>query len=244
MKKFDIKSLTKEQKHIRLRILEISHEEHLSHIGSCLGSVDLMNAIYKVKKENEKFILSNGHAGIAFYVILEKYGFIKDLNVLKKLYIHPDRNQKIGIEVSTGSLGQGLPIALGMAIANRKINIYCMISDGECAEGSIWESLRIASDNKIYNLRIIINANGWSGYDSVYLPNLVKRLKAFDYEIKKINGHNMNNLVKALKSISNDKLTIIFAETKSNQFPFLKGLDAHYYTMTEKDYNLAVDLLK
>lgn len=244
MNNFDIKLLTTEQKNTRRRILEISYDRKLSHIGSCLSSVDLIDAVYKVKKKNEKFVLSNGHAGIALYVILEKNGFIKDPNVIKELNIHPDRNPDIGIFVSTGSLGQGLPIALGMALASAKQNVYCMISDGECTEGSIWETLRIVKDNKINNLKIMINANGWSAYDSVCLPDIIKRLEGFGYEARKINGHNMKDVIKALKSVSADKPIVIFAQTSVNQFPFLKNQDAHYYIMNRNDYKKALDLLK
>ena len=121
MNNFKIRSLTPEQKTTRRRILEISHEKNLSHIGSCFCSVDLINAVYKVKNKEEKFILSNGHAGIALYVILEKNGFLKNSDI-EKLNVHPDRNPKFGIDVSTGSLGQGLPIALGMAISDKNKN--------------------------------------------------------------------------------------------------------------------------
>ncbi len=242
--KFNIGSLTNTQKDTRKRILTISYQKHLSHIGSCLGAVDLIDAIYKIKKNKDKFILSNGHAGIAFYVILEKYGLIKNSKTLEGLHIHPDRNLKIGIEVSTGSLGQGLPIALGMAMTNRKINIYCMVSDGECTEGSVWETLRLASDNQINNLIVIVNANGWSGYGSVSFPNLIKRFIGFGYVVKTVNGHNINSIVKTLNSITENKPTIIFAKTSTNQFPFLEEQDAHYCTMSKADYQKTLELLK
>src|SRR3990167_11062130 len=160
----NIKNLNSEQKALRLRIIDMSFQRNLSHIGSCLSAVDIIDAIYKVKKRNEKFVLSNGHAGIALYAILEKNKILSP-SITKKLNIHPDRNKKIGIDVSTGSLGHGLPIALGIALANRNKHVYCIISAGECTEGSIWETLRIASDKKVSNLKIILNANGWGAYD-------------------------------------------------------------------------------
>lgn len=245
MNKFNIKSLTQEQKNTRQRILEISFQRNFSHIGSCLSSVDLVDAVYRVKKKNEKFILSNGHAGIALYVILEKNGLIKNHDITNSLNVHPDRNPEIGIDVSTGSLGQGLPIALGIALANRKENVYCLISDGECAEGSIWETLRIASENEVVNLKIIVNANGWSAYDPVELDSLVRKFKAFDFVIRDINGNDMKSIVNAIvDTVSDKKPTIIFARTFTDQFPFLKGLDCHYYLMTNKDYQQALGLLK
>ena len=244
MKNILIKKLTSGQKKLRSRILELSYEKKLSHLGSCLSAVDLIDAVYNIKEKSDKFILSNGHAGIAWYAVLEKYGFIKNPTVIKKFNIHPDRNIKYGIHVSTGSLGQGLPIALGMAIANKNKNIFCMLSDGECAEGSIWESLRFIYEKKIYNLILIINANGWSAYDPVDLSYLEKRIKAFGFNTIKVDGHNINRIIKLLKKIPQKKTNILFAYTTVEQFPFLKGQDAHYYILKKEDYNLAIKLLR
>jgi len=232
----------KNQKEIRKKLLGIINCAHASHIGSCLSSIDIINAIYAIKNKREKFILSNGHAGAALYIILEKYGYLKSPD-LAKLNAHPDRNSKIGIDVSTGSLGQGLPIALGMALADKNKNVYCLISDGECAEGSIWESLRLINDLNIRNLKIVINANGWGAYDPISKNNLIKRLRGFCLNVIIINGHKSEEIVKALK-IKNTKPAIIFAETTSEQFSFLKGLDAHYYVMKDADYKLAMNILK
>lgn len=241
---FSLKNLTKEQKILRQRILELSHESHFSHLGSCLTAIDLIDAVYTVKKKDDKFILSNGHAGIAWYTVLEKYGYFKHKNLIKKLYIHPDRNLRHGIHVSTGSLGQGLPIALGMALADRKNTIYCMMSDGECAEGSVWEALRVVKEQKISNLKIIINANGWSAYDQVNLPYLVKRLRAFGYSIQKVNGHDNKHILRALTKTNFKDTPLFFAYTSVEQFPFLQGQDAHYYVMKQQDYDLAIQSLQ
>ena len=237
----NIKNLSLEQKVLRNRIIDISFNRNLSHIGSCLSSVDIINAIYKVKKRSEKFILSNGHAGVALYAVLEKNKII-DPSITYKLNIHPDRNEKIGIDVSTGSLGHGLPIALGIALANRNKNVYCIISDGECTEGSIWETLRIASDKKVSNLKIILNANGWGAYDNIPLGNLIKRLRTFDCELIKLDGHKTNEMISVL-SKNYKKPLLIFAKTEVEQFQFLKGQDAHYYVMNSNDYKLAKKLL-
>ena len=156
--------------------------------------------------------------------------------------IHPDRNVKIGIDVSTGSLGHGLPIALGMALANKNKNVFCVISDGECTEGSIWEKLRIASDKKVSNLKIVLNANGWGAYDPIDLQSLYKQIKAFNCELIKTDGHNLEGLTKILLK-KYVKPLFIFAKTQSEQFPFLKGQDAHYYVMNSNDYKLAKKIL-
>lgn len=234
--------LTKNQKLLRCRLLTIINEARTSHIGSCLSSVDIIDAIYSIKKKSEKFILSNGHAAAALYIVLEKYKYLDNANLVD-YNVHPDRNEKIGIDLSTGSLGQGLPIAVGMALASRSKNVYCMISDGECAEGSIWEALRIIHDQKILNLKIIASINGWGAYDPIDSKNLEKRFRGFGFKIVRINGHNQNQIINALETNYSEN-TIIFAKTCSEEFPFLTGLDAHYYTMKEEDYQLVTKTLK
>ena len=235
----DIKKLSEEQKLNRKRILEIRHENHSSHLGSCLSSVDAIDAVYKIKKKNEKFVLSNGHAGIALYVILEKNRLIKSA-VLKKLHIHPDRNPQLGIDVSTGSLGQGLPIALGIALSNRKDNAYCMISDGECTEGSIWESFRIASEKKLDNLKIIVNANGYGGYSKIDIKLLTPRFKAFGCAVFLVNGHRPQELERMLRKKIKNKPLVLLAKTEVEQLPFLISQDAHYKIMNNEDYAIAL----
>src|SRR3989338_7004824 len=212
----------KNQKEIRKKLLGMINRAHTSHIGSCLSAIDIIDAIYSVKDKLEKFILSNGHAGAALYIILEKYGYLKNPDLIK-LNVHPDRNPKNGIDVSTGSLGQGLPIALGMALADKNKNVYCLISDGECTEGSIWESLRIIHDLSICNLKIVVNSNGWGAYGPISSKYLIERLRGFGFDLIMINGHKSEKIKKALK-IKNVKPTIIFAKTSSEQLSFLKGL--------------------
>jgi len=235
--------LSPEQKYIRRRIIEISYEKNFSHLGSNLTAADIIYAIYKTKDKDEKVILSNGHAGLALYVILEKKGLING-PIIKNLCIHPDRDPDTRIDLSTGSLGHGLPIALGMALADRRKNVYCSSSDGEFAEGSIWEALRVGIDQKISNLKIVINANGWGAYGPISLPLLRNRIRGFGYKVIIVNGHDINELCAALaKKIPNQPVMII-AQTKVEQFPFLKGQDAHYYVMKAEDYKLAMDILK
>ena len=239
----NLKKLSRHQKKLRKRVIEISYKRKTSHIGSCLSAVDLIEAAYRFKKRGERFILSCGHSGFALYVILEQYHYLKP-NDINKFHIHPDKNIKKDIHVSTGSLGQGLPIAIGIALAHKNKNVYCLISDGECAEGSIWESLRVAVDQKMNNLVIILNANGWGAYDAIHLKTLYRRLKAFSSYIVKVDGHNIKEINKALHVKHKDGPLLIFAHTRSDQLPFLRGLDAHYYVMKDKDYKLALKLLQ
>lgn len=145
------------------RIIEISKKYNLSHLGSCLTAVNIIDVIYSKKASAEKFVLSCGHAGLALYVVLEKYCGVDAENYLKHCGIHPCFT--ILIDCSTGSLGQGLPIALGMAMADRSKNVYCLISDGEASEGTIWEVANVMRKYKVDNLKVYCNWNGWGAYD-------------------------------------------------------------------------------
>lgn len=234
--------LTEEQKRVRKRIIEICHFKKFTHIGSCICVVDVINEIYAVKNKNDKFVLSNGHAAIALYSVLEDKKIITS-QIAESLNIHPDRNPKFGIDVSSGSLGQGLPIAVGFAFADRTRPVYCVVSDGECMEGSIIEALRIARFNKLDNLIVVICANGWGGYSSIMINDLVRIVDGLGYDTKIINGHDAQKIRQALKSGEKGIPNLIIAETKSDQLPFLKDLDAHYYLMTDDDYKVAMNIL-
>lgn len=196
---------------IENRILDISKRHGLSHLGSCLTAVKIIEEIYEEKQPQDRFVLSSGHAGLALYCVLEKYLQVDAEELFKKHGVHPNRDLENGIHCSTGSLGQGLPIALGMALSDRSKTVYCLISDGECAEGSIWEALKAKRDLKVDNLKIYVNCNGYSAYDAVDLEYLEKRLNSFcDVEIR--------NTSEVLK-----------------KYPFLNGIDAHYCKVPE-DY--------
>ena len=147
------------------RIIDITYQEKLSHLSSCLSAWPIINEIYEQKAEDEIFILSNGHAGLALYCELEaRYG-IDPMMLLHKHGIHPNKDLENKLYCSTGSLGSGLPIAVGHALSNPDKQVYVMISDGECAEGSIWESLCFIETAKISNIHVYANINGASAYD-------------------------------------------------------------------------------
>ena len=234
------KDMQKEQINHRRRIIEMTREADATHIGSALTSVDLIDAVYRIKKPGEKFILSNGHAACALYAVLESNGFISEAKIAD-LGIHPERNPMIDIEVSTGSLGQGLPIAVGIALADRTKNTYCCISDGECAEGSIWEAISISSKYRLSNLKILLNANGYTGYDDIESEKLIPKFTSFGCDVVDVDGHNVEAIIEGLK-LETDLPLVIFARTSVEQLPFLKGLSAHYYKMTDEDYQLALQL--
>lgn len=159
------------------RIISISYKHKLAHIGSCLTAYPIIQNIYRTKNEDDIFILSNGHAGVALYVVLEEMYGLDAENLLEKHGIHPCMDDKIFC--STGSLGLGLTIAVGAAMADRHRNVFCLISDGECAEGSVWEALSCKEKFSLTNLHVHVNANGYSAYDVVDRVRLKEKLFAF-----------------------------------------------------------------
>lgn len=159
--------------------MQISREHKLSHLGSCLTALPIIEEIYETKKPEEKFVLSAGHAHLAHLVVKESHGLISQAEterLLQEYGIHCDT--KAGCDVSTGSLGLGLPVAVGMAMADKSKDVYCLVSDGEMAEGSIWEALEVVRKYKVTNLKLYVNANGWSAYDKTNLPILRQKLRA------------------------------------------------------------------
>lgn len=193
------------------RIIDISYKLHLSHIGSCLNCVNIIDKIYMVKKKEEPFILSNGHAFLAHAVILEKYEGKDAEELAVKHGTHPNRCLEDGIYCSTGSLGQGLPIAVGLAMADKTRNVYVLTSDGELNEGSMWEALRIAAEHRLENLRITVTANGFGAYCIIDPDWLDMRLQSF--------------------------YPTLLVKTNMVRWPdFLNGLDGHYIVLDEAKY--------
>jgi len=210
-------------KSLKKRIIEIAYKNKAAHIGSCLTAVDIINEIYKKMRPQDVFILSSGHAALALYVILEKFKG-HDAEVLyKKHGTHPNRDEDIFC--SSGSLGHGLPIAVGMAITSPDKTIYVLTSDGEWAEGSMEESARIIEEIKmgehditstLSNLKVYININGFGAYKSINKNMMAWKFGGTGFYLRK---------------------------TNVNQLPFLHNLDAHYHVMSDNDYAEAMDIL-
>jgi transketolase len=195
-------------------ILELAYKNKLSHLGSYFSSVEIIDSIYNTKAKDDIFILSSGHAALALYACLEvREGRDAEL-LFKKHGGHPHRDEENGIFCSTGSLGLGITVALGRAVANPNRKVYVLISDGECAEGSVWEALKTIYEQKINNIEIHVNVNGYAAYMEVDKKYLIERLTTFLPSIK-------------------------IWHTTVEQLPCLKGLNAHYHVMSETDYNLA-----
>ena len=162
---------------MRERILSISKSEGLSHIGSNLGMAEVMAEIYRVKRDEDIVVLDGGHAHLAHLVAREKYEG-ENIEGLIRHDIHC--NYEAGCDVATGSLGLGILVALGMAIADRDRDVYCALTDGGCAEGSVWEALRIKSGLNVDNLKCYVSANGWGALGEIDVDLLERRLKEFD----------------------------------------------------------------
>ena len=196
------------------RLLDICYERQLHHLGSYFSALQIIDQIYSEMDKDDIFILSNGHAVVALYVILEKYYGLDAVELHEKYGDHPKRNELDKLHCSTGSLGMGVTVAVGRALANPDRDVYCLLSDGECAEGSVWEALRFAFENKVTNLKLYVNANGWSAYDTVDLDYLEKRIKAFHPDVN-------------------------YVRTTVEHFG-LKGLHAHYTNFNEEQYKEAL----
>lgn len=189
------------------KILEYSYENQLSHISSCLNAVEPLRDIYMSKKLEDRVVLSAGHCYLAQRVILEDLG----LDVPKDFRTHPDRGGDV--HCSTGSLGCGFPIALGVALARPGITVYCVTSDGEFCEGSCFESLRLMADIPVQNLQLYVIANGFSAYDKISVDDLKTRIMPFAIKMKQ-------------------SIAVFHPES----IPFLEGIDGHYHKLQELEY--------
>ncbi|MFH1840211.1 MAG: transketolase [Nanoarchaeota archaeon] len=260
--------LIEKAKKMRRDIVQIVSSTKSSHIGSMFSIVDILIYLFYEKieftKENcmqtnrDKFILSKGHASLALYSILydkdiitkdDLYSYCKDGSCLIG---HLDHKVK-GVDVSTGSLGHGLSISAGMALANKMNNndhrVYCLLGDGECNEGSVWEALIFVSNNKLKNLVIILDANKLQGFDycEKILPEskLIDLLESMGLNFYEVNGHNfeeMKLLFNKIKDHDNDNATIIFAHTiKGKGVSFMENkLEWHYKSPNEVELKQAL----
>lgn len=218
-------------KAIREDILRISQHSRHGHIPTCFSVVEMLRAIYSVMQYNpanpewgqrDIFILSKGHAALAHYCILAQLGYFSLENIysfgsFNSIFgCHADRCKVPGVEWSTGSLGHGTGVALGIAMAF-KLNkssrkVFVLIGDGETNEGSIWESLMVAANLKLDNLFILLD-NNKSQTRCLPMTNPFEKFKAFDCETFGVNGHDVDALKESLTSTANGKPKVIIAET-------------------------------
>lgn len=220
---------------LKKRIIEISYRHNLSHLGSCLGAIDTLEMIFSKKKETDKVILSAGHAGLALYTILESHSIGSAEELLETGGIHPDCLTQ-PVDCSSGSLGHGLGIAIGMALANPDDTIYVVSTDGEMAEGSMWEALEVIARHGITNIRLYVLINGMGAYHFVHRGWLIDRLMKYE-DIADIEYD-----VLGLTKKHHDWITPVSVDV-TEDFPILKGLDAHYKVLTKEEYEYLMSLL-
>lgn len=245
-----IKELNKLAAEARHAMVDTLIAAGCGHPGGAFSCIDVMTALYfeilKVDPKNPKwkerdyFILSKGHSSVGLYSILALRGFF-DKKLLKTfrqddsiLAGHPDRNKVPGIEMSTGSLGHGLSVGVGLALSckldNKKNRVFVLMGDGETQEGSIWEAAMSASHFELDNLvgivdRNMIQIDGFTE-DIMSLEPYHDKWEAFGWEVKEINGHDMNEIVSTLKSApfkSRKPSLIISNTTKGKGISFMEN---------------------
>ncbi|HEY4601351.1 MAG TPA: transketolase [Cerasibacillus sp.] len=247
-------TLTQTAAEIRKEILKTIHYAGAGHIGGPMSAVDILTYLYfkemNINPEDgwnehrDRFILSKGHSAIALYVTLAVRGYmpleeLKTFDALdSRLQGHPDMTLLPGLDMSTGSLGQGLSAGLGMALGaklqNESFRTYCMVGDGESQEGQIWEAADVASKYGVDNLVCIVDNNrlqqfGWSN-DQVTrnapLEDPSERWKAFGWHVISIDGHDFEEIERAFKEArdTKGKPTAIIANTiKGKGVSFMEG---------------------
>ena len=259
-------------KKIRKKCIEIANSKNpnATHLGGALSSIDILVMLYyeimkyDVNKPDwelrDRFFLSKGHSILGYYSILSDLGYFSDEVLhsyghnLTKLPGHPVRNKSMGIEFTNGSLGMGLAVAIGHSIAAKRRNLnyhtYVLMGDGECNEGSVWEGAMAAPHFKLNNLTAIIDNNGLqqtgTNNDISKVEDFVKRFESFGWEAVEVDGHNHEELNKALLVNESDKPRIVIAKTvKGKGFSFTEGNNSwHHGVMTKDLYNLGLEELK
>ena len=247
----------------RKRLLRISSAANSVHIGSSLSMIEILEVLYgkflRVTPNNinlsnrDKFILSKGHAGLGLYIILAQFGFIKDVELSAyakdgtKLAVHPVLNSAPGIEATSGSLGHGLPITLGMAIAGRRngwnSRYVVLMSDGECDEGSNWEAIMFAGHLGLDNLLVILDYNKIQSFGTtsevLELEPFKDKWEANRWSVKEVDGHDLDQLTSVLNSFpfETNKPSVIIAHTvKGKGVPHLENtLESHYRSIKSEE---------
>jgi len=246
----------------RSKIILNSHKTGTPHLGSCLSCVDILVALYFFKMrinpqdfrlpDRDRFILSKGHGAAALFQILAIKGFypeelLSDYGENGSLFAEhpPAPNYLPGIEAATGSLGHGLPIGLGMAISSKisgiNFNVYTLLGDGECNEGSIWEAATMAAAQKVDNLIIFIDANKWQATDrsaDLVGETLLKdKWKSFGWDTYEIDGNNMHEIVTILskKTIKGFPTAVILNTVKGKGVSFMEDDNNWHYRIPNKE---------
>jgi len=257
-------------KAVRRTIIEMLYKAKASHLGSSMSVVECLTAMYgnvdieKIKAkqpDRSRVIVSKGHCASATYATMHHYGLLTAEQI--KTY-HENGSLLQGhvshgvphVEHSTGALGHGLPVAVGVAIGLRSLKfndakVLCLVGDGEIQEGSIWEALMLAHHHRLSNLSIIIDNNQISSITDTHkvidLNPLKDRFEGFGLQTFEVNGHNVEELDKAIKEgFQGETATAIIANTiKGKGVPFAEGQPIwHYRSLSDDDYKNIVSILE
>ena len=249
----------------RRRILEISQKVPALHIAGAFSCLELVDTIYfglmrRDRKNPDTFILSKGHGAMAQYCVLEDLGLLtrEELDGCGrdggKLGMHPDYGTP-GIEASTGSLGHGLPIALGMALADKTLGldrrVFIVMSDGEVQEGSVWEALMLAPTLKLNNIIAAIDLNDFQslGQISKSHPNfypITDKVRAFGWEVMEVDGHDQQSIHQAVVTRHGRAPLLLVAHTiKGKGVSYMENVPIwHYRSPSPAEYQQALAELK
>ena len=232
-------NLAKHAREIRKKIVTMIYDAQSGHPGGSLGATVILTTLYfdemDINKDNlnsikrDRFVLSKGHTSPALYATLDEKGLLnEDLKSFRQinsnLQGHPNMNEVAGVDMSTGSLGQGISCAVGMAIVNKLVDknnhrIYCLLGDGECEEGQVWEACMAAAHYKLDNLCAVLDYNHLQidgNIDDVISPEpFASKFESFGWNVLNVNGHDFDELRNAFNQAKNEKgkPTMIIAHT-------------------------------
>ncbi len=243
----------------RARLLRMHYEARVGHIGGNLSALDAMLHLHgAVLDERDLFVLSKGHSAGALYIALWAAGTIDEDELTRfhrdgtTLAGHPVAGWHRRIVFATGSLGHGAGLAAGAALARRLRgepgDVYCLMSDGECEEGSVWEALIFARHNRLANLVLLIDANGLQGFggtdEVASLEPLGARISGFGLDVIEIDGHDPTALDAALARRGDGPLVVVLRTVKGRGVSFMEGrMEWHYLPLDEAQYRRALDEL-
>lgn len=268
MKITNVDALKKIAKEVRKGIIEEVYSAKSGHPGGALSCADILTVLYfnqmniDEKKPNDpnrdRLVLSKGHASPALYSVLAQKGYFdKELlqtfrKIGSNLQGHPDMNKVAGVDMTTGSLGQGISTAVGMAIASKMdsagCRIYCVLGDGEIEEGQVWEALMAASKNKLDNLCVILDNNNLQIDGEIEkvggMNNITEKFLSFGFNVINVDGHNIDSLIDAFTTAkqTKGKPTAIIAKTiKGKGVSFMENkAEWHGKAPKEDEYETAI----